>query len=83
MHLTVLSPSSILVNWSEPPRPKEVLVKGYRLTYSTHASTINDVVFYGPFYVLDQQVHTFLFSDFGKSTSYKEAFVVCISNTGS
>jgi hypothetical protein len=65
MHLTVLNSTSILVNWSEPPRPKDISVKGYRLTYSKHARRINDVVFFGPFYVYEYQTLTYLFSDFG------------------
>lgn len=51
MDLTVLNSSSILVNWSEPPRHKDLSLKGYRLTYSTEVGKIEDFVFFGPIHV--------------------------------
>jgi hypothetical protein len=66
MDLTVLNSTSILVNWSEPPRPKSLHLKGYRLTYSTEVGRVEDFVFFGPIYIYDYSEKSFLFSNFGE-----------------
>lgn len=71
LHLTVLNSTSVLVNWSEPPRPKEVHVKGFRITYSTKSDRVNDVVFFGPITIYQDNAREFLFSNLGNDESFE------------
>ncbi|XP_035710982.1 protogenin isoform X2 [Folsomia candida] len=71
MDLTVLNSSSILVNWSEPPRHKDLSLKGYRLTYSTEVGKIEDFVFFGPIHTYNYSDRSYLFTNFAPSTSYE------------
>lgn len=66
LHLTVLNSTSVLVNWSEPPRPKEAHVKGFRVTYSTKSNRVNDVVFFGPFTIFEDSAREYNFTNLGK-----------------
>ncbi|ODM98023.1 Protogenin B, partial [Orchesella cincta] len=71
MHLTVLNSTSALVNWSEPPRPKEISVKGFRITYSTKSERVNDVVFFGPITVYDDNAREHLFTNLVPGATYE------------
>lgn len=70
LHLTVLNSTSVLVNWSEPPHPKEVHVKGFRITYSTKSERVNDIVFFGPITIYRDSAREYLFSNLGMIKSF-------------
>jgi hypothetical protein len=65
--LTVLNSTSILVNWSEPPRDKATKAKGFRLSYATDSEVgkVEDFIFFGPIYVYDYSERSYLFTNFG------------------
>ncbi|CAL8107639.1 unnamed protein product [Orchesella dallaii] len=71
MHLTVLNSTSALVNWSEPPRPKEISVKGFRITYSTKSERVKDVVFFGPITVYNDNAREHLFTNLVSGATYE------------
>lgn len=66
LHLTVLNFTSVLLNWSEPPRSTEIKVKGFRVSYSTESKKVNADVFVGPVTIYNVNTREHLYTGFGK-----------------
>ena len=67
VHLTVINSTAVLVHWIEPPSRlrTNVTPKGFRLTYSTYHPRIDDLIHYGPIYILDYAIREYYFTNLG------------------
>jgi len=64
--LRMTSSSSVLLQWSEPTRPGNITVEGYRISYSIDSEKDDKLVYHGPITISNASANKYLFRKLGK-----------------